>query len=119
MCRGRVVEQGDMDAVIASPAHPCTQQLSDSAPSPDPEARWTERPDLRTAVETREMRVGTKCICAERCPKVTAPCRAERPAFMRAEASQQAARFCMATGRPTRLEPTRRSRTGRAAGDAG
>lgn len=94
MCRGCVVEQGDMDAVIASPAHPYTQQLIDSVPSPDPEARWTERPDFRTAVETSEMRVGANsCIYAERCPKVMAVCRAERPAFIRVEADQQAACF--------------------------
>ena len=94
MCRGRVVEQGDMDAVIASPAHPYTQQLIDSVPSPDPEARWTERPDLKTAVETSEMRVAANsCIYAERCPKVMDVCWAKRPEFMQVEADQKAACF--------------------------
>jgi ABC-type microcin C transport system duplicated ATPase subunit YejF len=43
MCRGRVVELGPTERVIHAPAHPCTQRLLASVPSPDPRA--AHRPD--------------------------------------------------------------------------
>ncbi len=42
---GKIVEEGDLDAVISHPGHTYTQQLLASIPSPDPRHRWTE--DLR------------------------------------------------------------------------
>ena len=41
MCRGRVIEQGNMDDVVAQPEHPYTRLLLDSVPSHNPRNRWS------------------------------------------------------------------------------
>lgn len=99
MCRGRIVEQGDMDRVIGSPAHPYTQQLIDSVPSPDPEHRWDTLGNLGKAVETSDLdATESSCIYAARCPKVMDACHRHRPDFIPIGAEQEAACFLYESG---------------------
>ncbi|MBX3014020.1 MAG: ABC transporter ATP-binding protein [Caldilineaceae bacterium] len=93
MCRGRAIEHGAMDDVIAKPAHPYTQLLLDSVPSQDPRQRWTEKRGAN-AVEASELQVSANaCVFVERCPQVMPLCRQQRPAAMPIEAGQTAACF--------------------------
>ncbi|NDJ60721.1 MAG: ABC transporter ATP-binding protein [Chloroflexi bacterium] len=48
MYKGRVVEQGDMDAIIAAPSHDYTRMLIDAVPNPDP----TKRRGLRDVAQS-------------------------------------------------------------------
>ncbi len=93
MCKGRLIEQGDMDAVIAKPAHPYTQLLVDSVPSPDPDHRWQVRNGVK-GVETSELSAPMDaCVFASRCPYVMEVCRQQRPRLTTLGTSQQAACF--------------------------
>ncbi|HRW09073.1 MAG TPA: ABC transporter ATP-binding protein [Caldilineaceae bacterium] len=79
MCRGRAIEEGNMDAVIKEPSHPYTQLLIDSVPSQDPRNRWSGK-RTTNAVEASELHVSTNsCVFAERCPQVMEICRTKRP----------------------------------------
>ena len=74
MSRGRVVEDGPVDDVLATPAHPYTQLLLDSIPSPDPDHDWDQialspRPGAGGQDDSRE-----RCLFAERCPHVMDMC---------------------------------------------
>ncbi len=93
MCRGRAIEHGAMDDVIAQPAHPYTQLLLESVPSQDPRQRWTEKRGAN-AVEASELRFDANaCVFVERCPKVMEICRQQRPAPMPIQDGQTAACF--------------------------
>ena len=79
MSRGRIVERGNADDVMLRPAHPYTQLLLASLPSPDPDVRWTDRmtdTDQTTAKPTAERK---RCLFAERCPHVMVRCWHEVP----------------------------------------
>ncbi len=79
MCRGRAIEEGGMDEVVAQPSHPYTQLLMDSVPSQDPRKRWSGK-RTTNAVEASELHVSADaCVFAERCPQVMEICRAKRP----------------------------------------
>jgi len=93
MCRGRVIEQGNMDHVVKQPAHPYTQLLLDSVPSHDPRQRWTEKRGAN-AVEASELHFAANaCVFVERCPQVMPICRQQRPAHMPIRDGQTAACF--------------------------
>lgn len=93
MCRGRLIEQGDMDQVIVQPAHPYTQLLLDSVPSHDPRKRWTEKREAQ-AVEATELEFSPNaCVFVSRCPHVKDICQQSRPAAMSIETGQEAACF--------------------------
>lgn len=93
MCRGRAIEQGNMDDVIAQPAHPYTQLLLDSVPSQNPRQRWTEKRGAN-AVEASELHFSANaCVFVERCPSVMDICRQQRPAHMAIQDGQTAACF--------------------------
>lgn len=79
LCSGRVVESGDIDAVIGRPAHPYTRQLLQSVPSIDPERRWNGKADLRT-VERPLTHEADRCVFCERCPSRMPACSRRRPA---------------------------------------
>jgi oligopeptide/dipeptide ABC transporter ATP-binding protein len=78
--RGRVMEQGDADAVHRNPAHPYTKALLDAAPFPDPEeqrrrraARATRRADIASSPPENA------CPFVPRCPYAIDVCRTLRP----------------------------------------
>jgi peptide/nickel transport system ATP-binding protein len=78
LCFGRAVESGEIGQVIESPAHPYTQQLLHSIPSPDPERRWKERANLEY-VERPFTHEANKCVYVGRCPKEMPICSQQRP----------------------------------------
>jgi len=93
MCRGRLIEQGDMDTVIAKPAHPYTQLLVESVPSHDPDKRWQGKRD-RVAVEASDLIAGAAaCVFTARCPYVMPACRQQRPTLLDIQPKQQSACF--------------------------
>jgi len=82
MCRGRIIERGDMDSVVGQPSHPYTQLLLDSVPSHDPRKRWTEKRGAE-AVEASELEFSPNaCVFVSRCPHVMDICHQARPASM-------------------------------------
>ncbi len=98
MCRGRVIEQGSMDKIVAAPAHPYTQLLLDSVPSSDPTRRWTEKRGEQ-AVETSELQFDTNaCVFVARCPHVMAICHQQRPPDLVVDEKQTAACFLYQEG---------------------
>lgn len=80
--QGRIVEEGPLESIFASPRHPYTALLIASAPSVS-RARWSfdipvER--LRRADGDEDDQVGAAgCVFAHRCPFVTDQCRHETP----------------------------------------
>jgi oligopeptide/dipeptide ABC transporter ATP-binding protein len=90
LCFGRVVERGDIDAVIAKPAHPYTQQLLRSVPSIDPERRWDGKVDIQT-VERPLTHESGRCVFVDRCPVRQPQCSQGRPADYRVSGGQDAA----------------------------
>lgn len=93
MCKGRLIECGDMDTVIAKPAHPYTQLLVESVPSPDPDRRWQVRNGVK-GIETSELSAtASSCVFASRCPQVMDICRLKRPISTTVGTGQQVACF--------------------------
>lgn len=109
MCRGRIVERGDMDAVIVNPAHPYTRQLIDSVPSPDPEARWETAGGASRTLDTLDLEVREHaCVYTSRCPKVMEICRQTRPTFVPLGETQKTA--CFLYGETEHTQVAARSR---------
>ncbi len=99
MCRGRLIERGDMDAVIARPAHPYTQLLVESVPAKNPRERWTEKHGAE-AIEASELKAEQDaCVFVSRCPYVMDVCHQRRPALMLVGDSQEAACFLYGEGK--------------------
>ncbi len=93
--RGQLVETGEIDRLIAQPAHPYTQMLMESVPSADPERRWAEElPDQ--AMESGRPAPLAACAFADRCPKVMPICQRQRPGFYDVQPGQAAACFLYA-----------------------
>ncbi|MCS7324684.1 MAG: ABC transporter ATP-binding protein [Thermoflexales bacterium] len=69
---GRVVESGEVEAVIRAPKHPYTQLLIDSIPWPDVSRVWGAAP--MTKRDGTEARANTGCRFAPRCPAVMPRC---------------------------------------------
>ncbi|MCS7220262.1 MAG: ABC transporter ATP-binding protein [Anaerolineae bacterium] len=93
MCRGRLIERGDMDTVIARPAHPYTQLLVESVPAKNPRERWTVKRGAE-AIEASELRVGQDtCVFLSRCPHAMDICHQRRPALLPVGDDQEAACF--------------------------
>jgi oligopeptide/dipeptide ABC transporter ATP-binding protein len=78
LCFGRVVEQGNLDEIVDRPAHPYTQELLRSIPSPDPTERWADRVSLQQ-VERPLTHDAHKCVYVARCPHAMDICSQERP----------------------------------------
>lgn len=78
LCFGRVAESGEIGRIIEKPAHPYTQQLLHSIPSPDPEKRWSQRVALEY-VERPFTHDANKCSYVTRCPKAMPICSKQRP----------------------------------------
>ena len=79
--QGRIMEQGETQAVMKAPLHPYAQLLISSIPTPDPRRRWQE--DL-SAAPLAEIGVSgasgcERCLFADRCPQVMDRCWTARP----------------------------------------
>ena len=79
MARGRVVEEGPVDAVMSRPAHPYTQLLLQSIPSPNPDQSWDRVERTRNTAAPELMQSRNRCLYAERCPHVMETCWQARP----------------------------------------
>ncbi len=79
MSRGRIVERGDADAVMLRPAHPYTQLLLASLPSPDPDVRWSDRMTDTEQTSAKADAGRERCLFAERCAHVMDRCWHEVP----------------------------------------
>ncbi len=95
MCKGRVIERGDMDTIVSHPSHPYTQLLIESVPSSDPSQRWKERRGVGGGVETAALQTegGNACIFTSRCPHVMDICHTKRPEFIQLSPEQDSACF--------------------------
>ncbi len=76
---GRVVEQGSVDDVMIRPAHPYTQLLLSSLPSPDPDARWKSHVTAPEESQDLRMMLRDRCLFSDRCPYVMERCWNEHP----------------------------------------
>jgi peptide/nickel transport system ATP-binding protein len=77
MYLGRIVEQGDCEAIFRRPAHPYTEALVKGIPRPDPEQRRT-----LVSIEGEVPSIARRpsgCEFHTRCPYAQDKCRHERP----------------------------------------
>jgi oligopeptide/dipeptide ABC transporter ATP-binding protein len=82
--RGRIMEQGDAEAVYTKPSHPYTNALLDSAPVPDPEKQEHRRMSRLSRVVTNPaLSRSDACSFAPRCPHAIETCRATQPLLER------------------------------------
>jgi len=79
MARGRVVEEGPAETVMNHPAHPYTQLLLRSIPSPDPDDRADSPAFARNSAPDERLMSRDRCLFAERCPHVMESCWQTRP----------------------------------------
>jgi len=90
MYLGKIVEIGDAESVFRSPAHPYTQGLLDSVPTPDPtvarQARASVVGELPSAVNPP-----SGCRFRTRCQFAQEICANEEPAFQDFSGTQRAA----------------------------
>jgi len=87
MYAGRLVEVGDVRAVVKNPKHPYSQGLMGSIPS------LHQRSEMLTQIEgamPRLTEIPTGCAFNPRCPKVFDRCKKERPNLFDADPTQAA-----------------------------
>ena len=96
MYLGRIVELGETQAVLESPAHPYTQALLSVIPVPNPRKR-RERIILQ-GQPPNPVQVPTGCRFHPRCPKVMERCRVEDPALAAVGAGSHQAACWLVTG---------------------
>ena len=77
MCRGCVVECGDVEDVLTNPVHPYSQMLLKCLPEPDPEKRWKDQIEL-AGLEVKEYETAG-CKFSKRCPSADEKCLEKRP----------------------------------------
>jgi len=83
MYRGRIVEHGPSEAIYTRAAHPYTQMLLDSLPTPDPTrraARRAARAQLQATAQGVAQPMSAGCPFADRCAAAMPVCRSEFPA---------------------------------------
>ncbi len=80
MYLGRVVEEGPVEQVFASPRHPYTRGLLESVPSTDPRLRGRLRPVTGEVPSALNPPPG--CAFAPRCARAAEDCRASPPPMM-------------------------------------
>jgi oligopeptide/dipeptide ABC transporter ATP-binding protein len=82
MYLGRIVEQGETEAIFEAPAHPYTEALVRGVPQPDPDRR---RPEVAITGEVPSLRARPAgCDFVTRCPYATDLCRAVQPGYTQA-----------------------------------
>ena len=78
---GRMMELADRDSLYENPRHPYTQALISAIPIPDP-ARERQKARLVASGDLPSpLRPPSGCVFRTRCPKATALCAREVPAF--------------------------------------
>jgi oligopeptide/dipeptide ABC transporter ATP-binding protein len=86
--RGRVVETGPAALIRESPRHPYTKSLHDAIPADHPARRRllaagpaaaSTAPARSAAPAPEAAATANSCVFADRCPRVQARCRTERP----------------------------------------
>ncbi|HLW91139.1 MAG TPA: oligopeptide/dipeptide ABC transporter ATP-binding protein, partial [Roseiarcus sp.] len=82
--RGRFVETGPTEELLAAPAHPYTRALIDAAPKLHAERR-------RAGAPAANAPAGIGCAYAARCPYAQQRCRIEAPALRKVAEGRQAA----------------------------
>ncbi len=90
MFRGRVVEEGDSEAVFGNPRHPYTRLLRDSVPDPDTCPGGNPVAGMES-IRAVTQAAGVGCAFAERCPLVQDVCRCECPALQIVDPSRRVA----------------------------
>jgi len=93
LCQGRIVETGDMDAVVHAPKHPYSQLLIASVPSPDPRRRWGEEPEVRSGELRRSPELWAGCIYRDRCPQAMRRCAEAPPPMVKVADDHEVACF--------------------------
>jgi oligopeptide/dipeptide ABC transporter ATP-binding protein len=93
LCQGRIVEIGDMDAVVHDPKHPYSQVLIASVPPPDPQERWQMDLELSTGQLRSSAVLAQGCIYRDRCPHAFDLCDREIPPMYQVGENHQAACF--------------------------
>jgi peptide/nickel transport system ATP-binding protein len=93
LCQGRIVEIGDMDAVVHDPKHPYSQVLIASVPPPDPQERWQMDLELATGQLRSSELLAQGCIYRDRCPRAFEMCNREMPPMYQVGENHQAACF--------------------------
>jgi oligopeptide/dipeptide ABC transporter ATP-binding protein len=89
MYLGRIVEQGETEAIFARPAHPYTHALVNGIPQPDPDRR---RADVAITGEVPSLlRRPAGCDFHTRCPHAQDRCRSDSPAARDLTPERQAA----------------------------
>ena len=87
MYLGRIVEQGKVDVVLNSPAHPYTQALLSAVPVPDPKH---ERDVIRLEGDMPSpANPPAGCHFHPRCPKALERCRVDYPTQRELNANQR------------------------------
>jgi oligopeptide/dipeptide ABC transporter ATP-binding protein len=82
MYLGRIVEQGETEAIFEAPAHPYTEALVRGVPQPDPDRR---RPEVAITGEVPSLRARPAgCDFVTRCLYATDLCRAVQPGYTQA-----------------------------------
>jgi peptide/nickel transport system ATP-binding protein len=87
--RGRIVEMGDVQKVVAGPIHPYVQELMRSIPVPNPRHRWPRDTSFGARQESLGKKAG--CIYLERCPHPKDRCRDFDPLIVEFEPGHLAA----------------------------
>ena len=77
MYLGKVVEQGDNEAIYSNPGHPYTEALLSAVPVPDPRSKSWNEPMLEGEVPSASW-VPSGCPFHPRCPKVHVELRRRR-----------------------------------------
>lgn len=91
MYLGRIVEEGETEALFDHPLHPYTMALLEAIPRPDPVFEQARQPALLTGDPPSPMHPPKGCAFHPRCPFVEPPCIAERPPLRTFTATQNAA----------------------------
>ena len=78
---GRMMEQGTIEALYGSPAHPYTRGLLDSVPVPDPDIQPARLASLLGGELPSPLAAPAGCVFNTRCPYVREVCRAQVPAW--------------------------------------
>lgn len=79
MYLGEIMEEGDMEQVLADPRHPYTQALLKAVPVPDPDARRSGNLPLKSMELSSIEERGEGCPFAPRCPYESEACHAPVP----------------------------------------
>jgi peptide/nickel transport system ATP-binding protein len=80
LCRGRILEKGDMESVVKNPAHPYTKMLIDSIPASNPKNRWTDKIELKVSKLTADSKsASTGCVFYYGCEHCIERCLTEKP----------------------------------------